>query len=239
MWSPASTTTVSDGSCSMTFMFRSTASAVPRYHSATRPRETYGCSSFTPPWFRSRSHGRPSPMWSLSERGLYCVNTTTSWRSEFTQLDSVKSMMRYLPPNGTAGLAGSSDRIDRGPAPPPRGRSALGRFRPTVRRPGSRGSCRAMLARASARTRPRSSQRCVNASPQRRRLEEQPRVHEIVVEFHHPVEMRAGRMTGGALGPDDRAFLDRLAGLVRATGLHVGVPGLEVTGVGDDDDPRG
>ena len=44
-------------------------------------------------------------MWSLSERGLYCVSTTTSLMSELTQLLSVKSMIRYLPANGTAGLA--------------------------------------------------------------------------------------------------------------------------------------
>ena len=44
-------------------------------------------------------------MWSFSERGLYCVRTITSVMPELTQLLSVKSMMRYLPPKGTAGLA--------------------------------------------------------------------------------------------------------------------------------------
>ena len=106
---------------SMTLMFWSTASAVPRYHSATRPRSMYGWSILTPPVLRSRSHGRPRPMWSLSERGLYCVRTTTSSMPEFTQLDSVKSMIRYLPPNGTAGFARTDDRIDRrSPSPPAR-----------------------------------------------------------------------------------------------------------------------
>ena len=42
-------------------MLRRTASAVPRYHSATRPRAMYGWSSLTPPLLRSRSHGRPEP----------------------------------------------------------------------------------------------------------------------------------------------------------------------------------
>ena len=61
---------------------------------------------------RSRSHGRPAPMWSLSERGLYCVRTTTSLMSELTQLLSVKSMIRYLPANGHGGL-GPDPREDR------------------------------------------------------------------------------------------------------------------------------
>src|ERR1700737_2811552 len=40
---------------------------------------------------------------------------------EFTQLDSVKSMMRYLPANGTAGLARCADRtLSRSPCPPAR-----------------------------------------------------------------------------------------------------------------------
>ena len=60
-------------------------------------------------------------MWSLSERGLYWVRTTTSVIPELTQLLSVKSMIRYLPPNGTAGLARTEDRIDsRSPSPPAR-----------------------------------------------------------------------------------------------------------------------
>ena len=46
---------------STTLMFWSTASAVPPYHSATRPRLMYGWSILTPPVLRSRSHGRPEP----------------------------------------------------------------------------------------------------------------------------------------------------------------------------------
>src|SRR5215203_1517583 len=60
-------------------------------------------------------------MWSLSDRGLYWVRTTTSSSPELTQLDSVKSMIRYLPPNGTAGFARTDDRIEsRSPSPPAR-----------------------------------------------------------------------------------------------------------------------
>src|SRR3954447_5962047 len=74
-----------------------------------------------PPWLRSRSHGRPMPMWSFIECGRYCVSTATLYMSELTQLLSVKSMMRYLPANGTAGFARSRDRtLSRSPWPPAR-----------------------------------------------------------------------------------------------------------------------
>src|SRR5205807_2139759 len=60
-------------------------------------------------------------MWSISERGAYCVSTAMSLSPEFTALLSAKSMMRYLPPNGTPGLARTWDRIDsRSPSPPAR-----------------------------------------------------------------------------------------------------------------------
>ena len=60
--------------------------------------------------------------------------------SELTQFDSVKSMIRYLPPNGTAGLARSWDRIDsRSPSPPAR-MTAIVRFTATVRLPSRVGS---------------------------------------------------------------------------------------------------
>src|SRR4051794_14731151 len=75
----------------------------------------------TPPVDLSRSQGRPAPIWSLSDRGLYWVRTTTSSMSELTQLLSVKSMIRYLPANGTAGLARTPERIERrSPSPPAR-----------------------------------------------------------------------------------------------------------------------
>src|SRR6478752_9855631 len=67
-------------------------------------------------------------MWSLSDRGLYWVRTTTSSMSELTQLDRVKSMIRYLPPNGTAGFARSWDRIERRSPSPPARMTAIVRF---------------------------------------------------------------------------------------------------------------
>ncbi len=96
------------------------ASAVPWYQSLVA-RPGAGCSSWTPPRERSRSHGRPMPMCWLSDVGRYCVSTPTSKMPELTQLESVKSMMRYLPPNGTAGLARRSDsRHSLLPTPPAR-----------------------------------------------------------------------------------------------------------------------
>src|SRR6185503_4821942 len=47
---------------------------------------------------------------------------------EFTQFDSEKSMIRYLPPNGTAGLARTEDRIERRSPSPPARISAIVRF---------------------------------------------------------------------------------------------------------------
>src|SRR5947209_6848931 len=59
------------------------------------------------------------PMCWLSECGRYCVSTATLYMPELTQLESVKSMMRYLAANGTAGLERSSLKTDkRVPAPP-------------------------------------------------------------------------------------------------------------------------
>ena len=43
----------------------------------------------TPPPVRSRSQGRPMPMWSFRERGRYWVRTPTWVMPEFTQLDRV------------------------------------------------------------------------------------------------------------------------------------------------------
>ena len=130
---------MSPESCSTTLMFWSTASAVPPYHSATRPRLMYGWSILMPPVLRSRSHGRPRPMWSFSERGLYWVSTTMLSMPEFTQFDSVKSMIRYLPPNGTAGLARTDDRMERrSPSPPARTTAITGL---TKRRPPPTADC--------------------------------------------------------------------------------------------------
>src|SRR3990172_2281294 len=209
MWSPASMRIVSASECSRRLRFRRTASAVPRYHSATRPRAMYRGRSLTPPLVRSRSHGRPRPMWSLSERGLYCVRTTTSLISELTQLDSVKSMIRYLPPNGTAGLARTDERIEsRSPSPPAR----------TIANVRFTGSSSAYLGTGS----PRSM-----LAPLRGPLEEQPRVREAVLEFHHPVQVGARRPAGQPFVGNDLTGIHVIAGLddrlVRAV-VHVGVP---------------
>src|SRR6266496_290151 len=70
---------------------------------------------------RSRSHGRPAPMCSFKEWGRYCVRIMTSTIPELTQLESVKSMMRYFPAKGTAGLARFWERrLKRSPWPPAR-----------------------------------------------------------------------------------------------------------------------
>src|SRR5262245_19773808 len=58
-------------------------------------------------------------MWSLRLCGRYCVRINTSKIFEFTQLLNVKSMMRYFPANGTAGLARLLVRVaSRVPSPP-------------------------------------------------------------------------------------------------------------------------
>src|SRR5438309_11229142 len=74
-----------------------------------------------PPFSRSRSQGLPMPICSCSEWGRYCVSTATSVMPELTQLLKAKSMMRYLPANGTAGLARFWERrLNRSPWPPAR-----------------------------------------------------------------------------------------------------------------------
>src|ERR1700752_2459038 len=91
-------------------------------------------------------------MWALSERGLYWVRTTTSLMSELTQLDSVKSMIRYLPPNGTAGLARSWERIERRSPSPPARITAIVRFtvRVRARAPGTEHQRRVAIRVAGA-----------------------------------------------------------------------------------------
>src|SRR5690349_5573627 len=58
-------------------------------------------------------------MWRSRLCDLYCVSTTICLRPEFSRFDRAKSMSRYCPPNGTAGLARSSVRgMSRLPSPP-------------------------------------------------------------------------------------------------------------------------
>src|SRR5262245_44269748 len=60
-------------------------------------------------------------MCSFREWGRYCVRIMTSEIPELTQLESVKSMIRYFPAKGTAGLARFSVRTPRRePSPPAR-----------------------------------------------------------------------------------------------------------------------
>src|SRR5699024_9839881 len=66
---------------------------------------SYGGRTVTPPTFLSRSHGIPIPMCELRRRGWYWVNTPTVSTPELIQLLSGKSIIRYFPPNATAGFA--------------------------------------------------------------------------------------------------------------------------------------
>src|SRR5664280_1408992 len=155
MWSPASTSTSSASDWSISWRLWRTASAVPWYQ-PLRSRDMNGWRIvMPPPRTRSRSHGRPIPMWSISERGLYCVSTRTFSMSEFAQLDRLKSMSRNLPPNGTAGLERMADRTEsRSPAPPASTTARTWRMAftaPASRRGVSRGIGAAVLIITHAR----------------------------------------------------------------------------------------
>ncbi len=50
----------------------------------------------------TKSHGSPLPRWVISEYGRYCDSTPTTSMRERIMFDSTKSMMRYIPQNGTA-----------------------------------------------------------------------------------------------------------------------------------------
>src|SRR5258705_12701373 len=78
-----------------------------------------------PPSRRSGSHARPEPMWSWSEVGACCVRSATRSIPEWQQLLSAKSMIRYLPPNGTALTARSAVSTPRRSPPPPESTSAM------------------------------------------------------------------------------------------------------------------
>src|SRR3990170_3957504 len=179
----------------------------------------------TPPVLRSRSHGRPTRMWSASERGLYCARTRTLSISELTQLERAKSMIRYLPPKGTAGFARRLDRIDRRPPSPPARITARTRF------------MAAMLARRAG-----AAERAVRPTPRppSAPLEEEARVREAAVELDHPVEVRAGGAAGHPLVGDHLPGRDAVAAAHdrgMAVVVEVPVPGEEPLGVGDHHDP--
>src|SRR5512144_2584888 len=120
---------------------------------------------------RSRSHGRPDAMCSLSECGRYCVRIITSEIPELTQFDSVKSMMRYFPAKGTAGFARFSVSTPRREPSPP-----------------ARMTARALMRRSlAARARGRG------LLVERRVLPRGPRPGEVV---RHPVALQLGPFRG-------------------------------------------
>ncbi len=85
------------------FAFWRIASAVPWYQAL--PRCCWaGTSSMN--WSRrGLKRFQPVLRWLESEYDLYCVRTKILRRPELTQLERVKSMIRKIPPKGTAGFA--------------------------------------------------------------------------------------------------------------------------------------
>src|ERR1700728_2190378 len=99
-------------------MFWYTASAVPMYQFALT-RCIGGRISVNSPNFCATTLVQPSRICRFSDSALYCVRMYTRRRSELMQLERVISMMRYCPPNGTAGFARSRvSGKSRSPAPP-------------------------------------------------------------------------------------------------------------------------
>src|SRR3954471_4080493 len=147
--------------------------------------------------------------------------------SEFTQFDSVKSMIRYLPPNGTAGFARSWERIERRSPSPPARITAIVRF--TLRmlaRAFETGHHRTVVI-AFVRPARTTVGRPARGAP--RLLQEEPRVDEVSVEHDRPVKVRPGRVTGVPFIADQLAAGDVTARVdpARIARLHVRVPGLE------------
>src|SRR3990172_4233198 len=216
--------TVSSGARSSTERFLRTASSLPLYHPPPCGGPGSAGGGGTPPRLRSRSHGRPRPMWSDSDLGAYWVRTRTSSMPELTQFDREKSTIRYFPPNGTAGFARCDERIERRSPSPPARMTAIVRFtvpRCYHRRPACRSAADEEIDKATSN--------------------EETRVHEATVQLHHPVKVRAGRPAGQAVVGDDLALGHDLARphprrLHRV--VHVAIPGQQALAVGDDDDPR-
>src|SRR6188472_521602 len=139
---------------------------------------------------------------------------------ELTAFDRVKSMIRYLPPNWTDGLARNDERIDRRSPSPPARMTAMTGFGMVVLR-----CCRPGLDPSIEPLRP--GQRRGRRAVRRFSLREQLGVHEGAVELDHPVQVGAGRVARVAFPADDLALPDRLARLDRVAGLEVGVPGRQ------------
>src|SRR6478609_3214454 len=93
------------------------ASAVPLYHDS--PVRICGGTGVMYSPHSGLKIDQPSRRCFCSECDLYCVSTSTRRRPECRQLVSVKSMIRYLPPKGTPGLARSAvSGWSREPTPP-------------------------------------------------------------------------------------------------------------------------
>jgi len=106
-------------SCMARYMFWWMASAVPRYQSV--PMRCWGGTEMMNSPTSGLTMFQPTRMWRSREKDLYWVSTATRRMPELRQLERVKSMIRYLPPNGTAGLARSRVRGHRRlPSPPAR-----------------------------------------------------------------------------------------------------------------------
>ena len=110
-----------------------TAPAVPSNHSASL-RAVKGVIMRTPPVkSRFRSQGPPEPICSISDWGRYWASTITSKILELTQFESGKSIIRYLPAKGTAGLVRLAVRaLNRAPSPPARMMARVFIFAPSL-----------------------------------------------------------------------------------------------------------
>ena len=100
--------------------FWNTASAVPAYQAVSATRCCAGHSSTNSP---NSPRRKPQPFWMcrISEWALYWVSTPMRRMPELMQLESGKSMMRNLPPKGTAGLERQAvSCLSREPRPPAR-----------------------------------------------------------------------------------------------------------------------
>src|SRR5512137_2127531 len=95
------------------------ASSVPAYQDA--PVRICGGTAVMNSPHSALKMDHPSRKCFCSEWDLYWVSTRTRRSPECRQLDKVKSMTRYLPPKGTAGLARSAVKgCKRDPLPPAR-----------------------------------------------------------------------------------------------------------------------
>src|SRR3990167_6886751 len=109
---------------SMMSRFWYTASAVPRYQESFT-RCCAGSRSMNSP-SSGRRKFQPFWIWVLSEWDLYWVRMLMRRIPELMQLDRGKSMLRYLPPKGTAGF--ECQRVSdcrREPLPPARIRARV------------------------------------------------------------------------------------------------------------------